>query len=167
MKAKVRQIGKVSVLDLSGKIRHVNRAAEALLGPGSERDQRRTVQEVLYFSRDEDRAALSQQAERVAAAGMSVLEFRRGRGLCLFAPGALDDVAGFVHQPRPQRADTLSGQIALGANRVLNLNEERKVRLNELQESLRAAVARATPTARDAMVAQIGPLQRARAAGVV
>lgn len=109
---------------------------------------------------DEDQAALVQQAERLASDGMTVLEFRRGRGFCLFAPGTLDDVIAFVNKPKPQRREALCKQVAEGANRVLNLNDERSARLDELHESLRIAVAHATPSAREAMLALMIPDER-------
>lgn len=109
---------------------------------------------------DEDEATLVQQAGRLASDGMTVLEFRRGRGFCLFAPGMFDDVLAFVNKPKPQRRGALSTQVAEGANRVLNLNDERRARLTELHESLRTAVAQATPPAREVMVALMTPSER-------
>jgi hypothetical protein len=108
----------------------------------------------------DDRAALAQQAERLGSDGMSILEFRRGRGFCLFPPDTLEDVGTFVSSARPQRTEALLTVVADGANRVLNLNEERVARLDELHQSALAAIRRATPSARDVMVALMNPHER-------
>ncbi len=109
---------------------------------------------------DEDEATLAQQAVRLASDGATVLEFRRGRGFCLFPPGTLDEVLAFINKPKPQRRGALSTQVAEGANRVLNLNDERRARLTELRGSLGTAVAQATPSAREVMVALMTPSER-------
>jgi len=109
---------------------------------------------------DEDQAALRQQAKRLASDGMTVLEFRRGRGFCQFAPGTLEEVMTFVGKPKPQRLDALAQQVAEGANRVCNLNDERSTRLHHLGDSLRTAIAHATPSARDTMIALMTPDER-------
>jgi len=100
---------------------------------------------------DDDREALIQQARRLTAEGISVLEFRRGRGFCLFPPGTLDNVHEFLQGPVPVRTHALSTQVAEGANRVLNQNEERTDRLDELRRSLDATVGRTLPDARECM----------------
>lgn len=102
----------------------------------------RTVEGAL---REEDRAALARQAERLGAECMSVLEFRRGRGFCRFAPGALDEVAIFLRTPIPERSPQLLRLISRAANQTLNQNVERASRLQELGAALRAGMDRLAP----------------------
>jgi hypothetical protein len=109
---------------------------------------------------DSDRSALRRQADRLAAEGMSVLEFRRGRGFCRFPPGTLDEVHTFIRAPKPDRTRHLLREVAMAANGVLNQNEERACRLRELRESVRAAVERTTPSAGDCMSALMTPSER-------
>lgn len=95
---------------------------------------------------DADRAALERQALRLGATAMVILEFRRGRGFCAFAPGTLSDVIPFVCAPRANRRGALLLAVAAQANRLLNQNDERAARLDELRAGLAAAVRRATPS---------------------
>lgn len=99
----------------------------------------------------DDRAALEQQAKRLDSAGMSVLEFRRGRGLVQFAPGMLDGVHDFLGQEPPRRHRVLAGRLTEAAGRVLNLNEERRARFGELREGLDRCAERTLPDVRSCM----------------
>lgn len=103
--------------------------------------------------REEDRAALTQQAERLAAEAMVVLEFRRGRGFCRFAPGALSEVHSFLGSAAPERSAALLQQIGNAAASVRNQHEERVARLKQLRASLDAAAARLLPQPRECMTA--------------
>ncbi len=93
-----------------------------------------------------DEAALRKQADRLAARGMGILEFRRGRGFCQFAPGTLDRATAFLQAPARSRTPALQRHIAEAAHRALNQNEEREARFRELQTVLVAALERALPT---------------------
>ncbi|MCH8252065.1 MAG: 50S ribosome-binding GTPase [Planctomycetes bacterium] len=105
-------------------------------------------------------AALEQQAKRLDCSGMSILEFRRGRGLCRFAPGTLDDVVEYANRPPPDRSLRLLSVVADAANQVLNQNEERVARLSTLRSSLFAAVDRALPSAMACMTALMTQAER-------
>jgi len=110
----------------------------------------------------EDEAALRAQAERLAAQQMLVLEFRQGRGFCVFAPGTLDGVTAFLESPCTGRTDSLLAQVAEAASRVLNQNQERRIALARLRDALHAAVTRVLPSARDCMGAQMTAQERAQ-----
>lgn len=110
----------------------------------------RTLEQALL---GEDRAALQQQADRLAADGMVVLEFRRGRGFCRFAPGTLDEAAAFAGYEPPNRRTTLLARVRESATDVLNQNEERSARLDDLGEAVRAAADRAVPDVHECMQA--------------
>ena len=109
---------------------------------------------------DTDRTALSAQSDRLGGVGMTVLDFRRGRGFCVFAPQTLDDVRRFAVRPAVDRAGALLTQIAHSANRVLNQNAERLARLDELRRNLSGTVERATPTVRDCLTSLMTPAER-------
>jgi len=94
---------------------------------------------------DTDRQTLQAQADRLGAEGMVILEFRRGRGFCRFAPGTLDDALAFTQKPRPDRTGALRRQLTDAANDVLNQNEERAARLTTLEKNAHAAADRALP----------------------
>lgn len=117
----------------------------------------RTREETLH---ETDRAALAQQAERLAADGMIVLEFRRGRGLCRFAPGALDAAAPFLSAPPPDRRASLLAAVGRAAGEVLNQNEERTARLAALRAALEAVVRDTVPAPWDALTALMTPEER-------
>jgi hypothetical protein len=108
----------------------------------------------------EDEAALRAQANRLAAQDMLVLEFRQGRGFCVFAPGTLDGVTAFLEGDCPSRSKALLGQVAEAGNRVLNQNQERRAGLVRLRDALHAAVARVLPSDRDCMSAQMTAQER-------
>lgn len=108
----------------------------------------------------DDRAALRQQADRLAVEEMVVLEFRRGRGFCRFPPGALEEVNPFIQSPPRDRTTALSRQVADAANHVLNQQEERHVRLGELRALLEADIERALPSVRDCMTSLMTPAER-------
>lgn len=117
----------------------------------------RTREQALH---ETDRAALAQQAERLAADGMIVLEFRRGRGLCRFAPGALDEAHAFLRAAPPDRQSALLSAVGRAAGAVLNQNEERSARLAVLRTSLEAVVRDTTPAPWDALTALMTPEER-------
>ncbi len=98
-----------------------------------------------------DQAALRRQADRLAARGMAVLEFRRGRGFCVFAPTALVDPETFLNAPKRQRTAGLLRHVAEAANRALKQNQERAARLQELRDSLEPALHRTLPSTRECM----------------
>lgn len=100
---------------------------------------------------DPDRAALHQQAQRLAADPRVILEFRRGRGIPLFPPGTLDGVHQFVQRPPLDRTAALTRVLATAAVRVLDQNEERAARLVELRRALDAVVSRTLPTEWDCL----------------
>lgn len=91
-------------------------------------------------------ASLDRQADRLGANGMNVLESRLGRGFCSLPPGTLEAVTRFVQDPAPDRTRILRGQVAEAANRVLNQNEERTARLEDLKRSLAGVVERTMPS---------------------
>ncbi len=107
-----------------------------------------------------DRAALAQQAQRLAADGMIVLEFRRGRGLCRFAPGALDEADAFLSAAPPDRQSALLSAVGRAAGAVLNQNEERTARLAALRNALEAVVRTTVPAPWDALTALMTPAER-------
>ncbi len=115
---------------------------------------------------DRDRAALSQQAERLAADAMVVLEFRRGRGFCQFAPGTLDEVFAFLKSGGRDRTGPLLRHVADAAHRTLNQNEERRARFEQLAESLSAVVERLLPSTQDCMIALMTPQEHEQFAPV-
>jgi len=108
----------------------------------------------------DDLKALDGQAERLAADGKVVLEFRRGRGLCLFPPGTLDDVHAFLRQAPPPRERALFRVVSQAAGAVLNQNEERRARLAELRDALQAVPERVLPSERDCMSALMTSTER-------
>ena len=109
---------------------------------------------------EEDRNALAEQSRQLAAVGMTILEFRRGRGFCRFAPGTLSEVGAFLSPAPPERSSALLTVVAAAANQVLNQNEERLHRLRRLRASLDAAVRRSLPTSRDCILAMMTPDER-------
>ncbi len=117
----------------------------------------RTCEGVLAES---DLNMLKGQASRLDATGMSILEFRRGRGLVEFAPGALDDASRFLLEEPQNRNRFLSAEIAKASRRLLNQNDERLSRLGELQSQLRAATDRILPSEWDCMTAIMVPTER-------
>lgn len=117
----------------------------------------RTREEVLD---DADRAALRRQADRLDANGMTVLEFRRGRGFCRFPPGCLDQLQTFLLAPKPDRTNHLLREIATAAGHLLEQNEERATRLVDLRVSVKAAVQRTTPPTVDCMTSLMTPDER-------
>jgi hypothetical protein len=108
----------------------------------------------------EDKVVLRGQAERLAAQDMLVLEFRQGRGFCVFAPGTLDGVTAFLESARPNRTGPLLAQVSEAANRVLNQNQQRRAGLGQLRDALHASVTRILPSARDCMGAQMTRQER-------
>ncbi len=110
----------------------------------------------------EDEAALRAQAQRLAARDMLVLEFRQGRGFCVFAPGTLDGVTAFLESAGPSRSGPLLAQVAEAANRVLNQNQERRAGLTQLRDALHATVTRVLPTVQDCMGAQMTSQERSQ-----
>ncbi len=116
----------------------------------------RTKEDVLG---EDARAAFARQGERLGAEGTTVLEFRRGRGFCVFPPGVLDDIFLFLGKPRTPRTGALLAQTSEAANRTLNQNEERDARLNELRGSVRATAARMTPSVQACMTSLMTPAE--------
>ncbi|MHC4697611.1 MAG: hypothetical protein ACYTFA_12805, partial [Planctomycetota bacterium] len=109
---------------------------------------------------EDDEKALRQQADRLAAETMVVLEFRRGRGFCLFPPGTLSKTQGFLGDSQHDRAGALFEVIAEAANRTLNQNEERTARLKELRGLLQVAIQRIVPSTWDCMASLMTPPER-------
>lgn len=102
---------------------------------------------------EHDRDRLLKQAERLNAAGTTVLEFRRGRGFRRFPPGTLGAAAEFFTRPKPDRAKPLLAHVARCANDVLNQNEQRRAALGELRLAVHAAVDRTLPSRAECMTA--------------
>jgi hypothetical protein len=98
-----------------------------------------------------DLARLREQADRLGALDMGVFESRRGRGLCRFAPGALDGLAAFLVRPPPHRIPILSARAAEAARRVLDQNDERAARLDRLRRTLSTEALAGLPSAADCM----------------
>lgn len=109
---------------------------------------------------DADRHQLAAQAERLGAENMAVLEHRLGRGLCLFPPGALDEVRAFLGASPPDRQRPVLRAVAGAAQHVLNQNGERRHRLERLRETLGGALRRELPSARACMVALMNAEER-------
>ncbi len=109
---------------------------------------------------EDGHTTLAQQARHLGAEGMSVLDFRRGRGFRLFPPGTLDEIPVFLSKPQPDRTPALLRAIAEAANRAANQNEERAARLDELRRSLDAVVNRTVPLARQCMTSLMTPPER-------
>ena len=107
-----------------------------------------------------DLASLSAQSDRLGGDGMTVLDFRRGRGFCVFSPETLDDVRRFAVRPAADRTGALLAQVTESVNRVLNQNEERSARLDTLQQNLATTVERAIPTVRDCLTSLMTPAER-------
>lgn len=101
----------------------------------------------------DQKATLVHQSERLGATGMTILEFRRGRGLRQFPPDTLKDVGSFLSSPPPDRTLSLVRQLAHAANATLNQNDERRARLAEMERTLRDAIERHLPTPQQTMSA--------------
>jgi hypothetical protein len=98
-------------------------------------------------------AALAAQAGRLGAEGMNVLASRQGRGFRLFPPGTLDRVSDFVRARSADRSPALRTYVAEAANRILNQNEERAARRDELQRILADVVDRTMPSVQECVSA--------------
>ncbi len=109
---------------------------------------------------NDDRASLAQQAAQLSTEGMSVLEFRRGRGFRRFSPGTFDDVLSFLSQPAPPRTSALFDQVSEAANRVVSQNEERAARLKQLERGLTGAIGRAVPDQGECLSSLMTPDER-------
>ncbi len=109
---------------------------------------------------DAQQALLLQQAERLGASGMLVLEFRRGRGLSVFAPSTFDALFAFFQRPPASRRSLLLTQVAEMGNRVLNQNEDRAARLETLRDAVGITVEHCLPTAWECMTALMTPAER-------
>ena len=107
-----------------------------------------------------DAATLTRQAERLDVAGQTIIEFRRGRGLCLLPPRCLDDVKAFLRDGHGDRTATLLRELATLADRTLGLNEERAVRMSALERSAATAIDRATPTVDECMTSLMTAVER-------
>lgn len=112
-----------------------------------------------------DRRSLEEQARRLDAE-MTVLEFRRGRGLVQFSPGTLEPVLAFVNRPRPGRREALRRRLAGAAEVVLNQNEERAARLREMEEALTRVLARTVPDARTCLLGLMTPAEKEQVAPI-
>jgi hypothetical protein len=109
---------------------------------------------------DADRKLLQKQAERLEAAGATVLEFRRGRGLVRFPPGVLTELEGFLIDRAADRRLFLVRAVGDAAGHVVNLNEERVERLAQLREGLGALSERVRPAVWECMTAVMTPEER-------
>ncbi|MFQ5590757.1 MAG: GTPase domain-containing protein [Phycisphaerae bacterium] len=109
---------------------------------------------------EEDGELLRKQADRLAAEAKVVLEFRRGRGLRLFPPGTLGPVHTFLTSAKQDRTAALFAWVAEAANRILNQNEERRARLDKLEQMLSTVRERIIPTRSACMVALMTPAER-------
>jgi len=112
---------------------------------------------------DAERHALKEQASNLSTRGMTILEFRRGRGLCRFPPGTFDGLIGFAAPAPPDRITSLRQCASEAANEVLNQNEERTVRLAELGRALGSVIDRTIPDRRLCMMALMTPDERRQA----
>lgn len=124
-------------------------------------------QRMVVFNRTRDdamsapqRILLEQQAMRINAAAMQVLDFRRGRGFRRFPPGILDPVVSFVRSAHVPRTPYLARVLADAAGNVFNQNAERLARMEELRHQLNEAMNRLCPTPRECMWAMMTPQER-------
>ncbi|GMU36168.1 MAG: 50S ribosome-binding GTPase [Phycisphaerae bacterium] len=116
------------------------------------------TREGVLSSEQEER--LREQGRRLGAENAVILEFRRGRGFCRFAPGALDAVEAFVRgrgEPRSAHLRRLTSEFA---GEVLNQNRERTARLRDLRVVLDAAAARFKVQPWDCYPALMTPAER-------
>lgn len=109
-----------------------------------------------------DRAVLLEQAARLGAEGHTFLDFRHGRGLCLFPPGTFEATLAFARRPRQNRQAAVFKVVADASRQVLNQNAERSARRDALRESVRAAAARLTPTVQTCLTSLMTPRERAQ-----
>jgi hypothetical protein len=100
---------------------------------------------------EDDRQALAGQAERLSATDSVVLEYRVGRGLCTFPPGAMDGLRAFVQLPPEPRRAALSRVVGQSAGAALNQNDERRNRLAELEGALERVIENALPSAHECL----------------
>ena len=131
-------------------------------------------QRMVVFNRTEEGGPLSsgeldvlgRQADRLATDGMMILEFRRGRGLCRFPPGTLDDVRRFLSLPAPDRRPVLRKVVAEAAGHVLNQNEERHAGLVLLHKAIARSLEGMIPNERECMLALMTPQEREQISAV-
>jgi hypothetical protein len=109
-----------------------------------------------------DRAKLTDQAAKLSADGVTILDFLRGRGLCLFPRNAFDDLLSFLRTTPPDRRPALARCIAEAAKEVLTENETRSARIKAMSESLRAVLRRTTPDRRACMLAVMTRAERSQ-----
>lgn len=107
-----------------------------------------------------DRRALEEQAQRLGAEDMLILEFRCGRGFLRFPPGTLDAVLTFMKRGRGDRRAALRGVLREAAEHVLNQNAERQARLAQLRNSLEQAVIRRVPSREECLTALMSDQER-------
>jgi hypothetical protein len=98
-----------------------------------------------------DRQRLKAQCERLDAERVEVLEFRRGRGLCVFAPGTLDGVLEYLALPSPDRRPTLRRRVLEQVGVVLGQQDERAARLDMLARRLGELSQRLVPGERECL----------------
>ncbi len=107
-----------------------------------------------------DRQALAGQAERLGASQSVVLEYRVGRGLCTFPPGALDGLAAYLQQPAETRQPALTRVVAQAAETALNRNDERRQRLGELESAMERVIEQALPSSQECLTSLMTPEER-------
>lgn len=110
-----------------------------------------------------DRARLDEQARRLGASRVCILNYHRGRGFRRFDPLALAEAAKFIAEPLPQREPALHAEIASRAATVVSTNRVRAQRIEQLEAVLAAAAARCLPATRwDCVTALMTPEERDR-----
>ena len=92
---------------------------------------------------------LSQQAGRLAADGLLMVEFRQGRGRCTFPPDTLAPVQLRIARPHSPRRPALLRFLGRAAVAILNNNDERRMRLAGLGAALEKAASSAVPSRGD------------------
>jgi hypothetical protein len=109
---------------------------------------------------DEQLARLKQQADRLGAADYQILEFRRGRGCCVFPPGTFDRLLTHLGGSVPDRRTALVRTLGRLAANILNNNAERKARLARLREMLDRAGQCAVPSRTECFSAMLTAEER-------
>jgi len=107
-----------------------------------------------------DRARLEEQAVRMDAAGMVVIDYHRGRGCRMLDADELAPLRAFVALAPPQRAKTLLTRVSAESRRILTVNEARAQRLVQLRAQLAREAQRSIPTAGACLRALMNPTER-------
>lgn len=105
-------------------------------------------------------AKLEQQAARIGAGSHLIIEFRHGRGCCLFPPATLKPLTRSIRHRPEQRVEAIVRQIGARALRVLNANDERQSRLADLHDALHRAAAERVPSRAACMASLLTTAER-------